>query len=162
MIPVDTGDFRLISRSVIDTMNSLEEKNRFLRGMVSWVGYKQYAYEYKRDERWAGETKYPLKKMLKLAGDGITAFSTAPMKWALGLGTAMLAAGLLWLLVLIALAIASVDFSSWMISVAFGCVFTSLILLALGIIGEYIGRIYDEAKNRPVYIINKIYEKEDN
>lgn len=159
MIPVDTGDFRLMDRKVVDVMNSLQEKNRFLRGMVGWVGFKQYAYEYKRDERWAGETKYPLKKMLKLAGDGIVSFSADPLRWALKAGVGLLFGGALWLLVLIVLAICGVAFGQWMIIMAGMCMLTALVLLALGIMGEYISRIYDEAKDRPVYIINKIYEK---
>lgn len=161
MIPTDTGDFRLIDRKVVDTMNALPEKNRFLRGLGSWVGFRQTAYEYKRDERWAGETKYPLKKMLKLAGDGIVGFSSAPLKWALGLGVGLLGLGLIWLLTLIVLAICGVGFGGWMIVLAGGCVLTALILLALGVMGEYIARIYDEAKDRPVYIIDSIIEKDE-
>ena len=79
-IPKDTGDFRLVDRKVVDVINSLPEHNKFLRGLFSWVGYKQYAYEYERKERFAGKTKYPLKKMLKLAADGIIGFSTKPLK----------------------------------------------------------------------------------
>lgn len=79
-IPKDTGDFRLVDRKVVDTINNLPEHNKFLRGLFSWVGYKQYAYEYERQERKAGKTKYPLKKMLKLASDGIVSFSTKPLK----------------------------------------------------------------------------------
>lgn len=85
-IPKDTGDFRLVDRKVVDTINNLPEHNKFLRGLFSWVGYKQYAYEYERQERKAGKTKYPLKKMLKLAADGIVSFSTKPLKIVGGLG----------------------------------------------------------------------------
>jgi glycosyltransferase involved in cell wall biosynthesis len=85
-IPKDTGDFRLVDRKVVDTINNLPEHNKFLRGLFSWVGYKQYAYEYERQERKAGKTKYPLKKMLKLASDGIVSFSTKPLKIVGGLG----------------------------------------------------------------------------
>lgn len=85
-IPKDTGDFRLVDRKVVDTINNLSEHNKFLRGLFSWVGYKQYAYEYERQERKAGKTKYPLKKMLKLASDGIVSFSTKPLKIVGGLG----------------------------------------------------------------------------
>lgn len=85
-IPQDTGDFRLVDRKVVDTINNLPEHNKFLRGLFSWVGYKQYAYEYERQERKAGKTKYPLKKMLKLASDGIVSFSTKPLKIVGGLG----------------------------------------------------------------------------
>ena len=85
-IPRDTGDFRLVDRKVVDVINSMPEHNKFLRGLFSWVGYKQYAYEYERQERKAGKTKYPLKKMLKLASDGIVSFSTKPLKIVGGLG----------------------------------------------------------------------------
>ena len=85
-IPRDTGDFRLVDRKVVDTINSMPEHNKFLRGLFSWVGYNQYAFEYERKERFAGKTKYPLKKMLKLAADGIIGFSTKPLKILGGLG----------------------------------------------------------------------------
>ena len=152
MIPMDTGDFRLIDRAV-DAMNAMPEHNRFLRGMGSWVGFRQYAYEYKRDERWAGTTKYPLKKMIKLAKDGIISFSSKPLEMLGFLGCAISGLCFLWLLVLIILAICGVFFMQWQLIVSFMGIFAGIILIGMGILGEYIGRIYDEAKGRPLYTV---------
>lgn len=153
MIPMDTGDFRLIDRVVVDAMNAMPEHNRFLRGMGSWVGFRQYAYEYKRDERWAGTTKYPLKKMIKLAKDGIISFSSKPLEMLGFLGCAISGLCFLWLLVLIILAICGVFFMQWQLIVSFMGIFAGIILIGMGILGEYIGRIYDEAKGRPLYTV---------
>lgn len=153
MIPMDTGDFRLIDRAVVDAMNAMPEHNRFLRGMGSWVGFRQYAYEYKRDERWAGTTKYPLKKMIKLAKDGIISFSSKPLEMLEFLGCAISGLCFLWLLVLIILAICGVFFMQWQLIVSFMGIFAGIILIGMGILGEYIGRIYDEAKGRPLYTV---------
>ncbi|MBS1412999.1 MAG: glycosyltransferase family 2 protein [Christensenellaceae bacterium] len=153
MIPMDTGDFRLIDRAVVDAMNAMPEHNRFLRGMGSWVGFRQYAYEYKRDERWAGTTKYPLKKMIKLAKDGIISFSSKPLEMLGFLGCAISGLCFLWLLVLIILAICGVFFMQWQLIVSFMGIFAGIILIGMGILGEYIGRIYDEAKGRPLYTV---------
>jgi dolichol-phosphate mannosyltransferase len=153
-IPANTGDFRLIDRKVCDTLNAMPEKNRFLRGMAAWSGFKAEPYEYVRDERAAGKTKYSMKKMLKLAGDGITSFSNKPLKFAMGLGIAVLMLSCLYLIIAIVLAALGI----WLIehvlfAIAFaliGCVF-----ICLGIIGLYLGRIYDEAKGRPIYIVDE-------
>ncbi|HJA69269.1 MAG TPA: glycosyltransferase family 2 protein [Firmicutes bacterium] len=161
MIPMDTGDFRLIDRAVVDAMNSMPEHNRFLRGMGSWVGFRQYAYEYKRDERWAGTTKYPLKKMIKLAKDGIISFSSKPLELLCVLGCVSIGVCFLWLLVLIILAICSVFFRQWQLIVAFMGIFAGIILIGMGILGEYIGRIYDEAKGRPLYTVLRTVNFED-
>lgn len=161
MIPMDTGDFRLIDRAVVDAMNSMPEHNRFLRGMGSWVGFRQYAYEYKRDERWAGTTKYPLKKMIKLAKDGIISFSSKPLELLSVLGCVSIGVCFLWLLVLIILAICSVFFRQWQLIVAFMGIFAGIILIGMGILGEYIGRIYDEAKGRPLYTVLRTVNFED-
>ena len=156
MIPMDTGDFRLIDRAVVDAMNAMPEHNRFLRGMGSWVGFRQYAYEYKRDERWAGTTKYPLKKMIKLAKDGIISFSSKPLEMLGFLGCAISGLCFLWLLVLIILAICGVFFMQWQLIVSFMGIFAGIILIGMGILGEYIGRIYDEAKGRPLYTVLRL------
>lgn len=161
MIPMDTGDFRLIDRAVVDAMNSMPEHNRFLRGMGSWVGFRQYAYEYKRDERWAGTTKYPLKKMIKLAKDGIISFSSKPLELLSVWGCVSIGVCFLWLLVLIILAICSVFFRQWQLIVAFMGIFAGIILIGMGILGEYIGRIYDEAKGRPLYTVLRTVNFED-
>ncbi len=148
-IPLDTGDFRLYDRKVINVMKAMPEKNRFLRGMSSWVGFKQIGVEYHREERYAGTTHYPLKKMLKLALTAITGFSTVPLQLAFWLGFISAGLGVLGFIVnLIAKGgngdIAAVFFMG------------GVILIILGIIGEYIGRIYDEVRNRPLYITREI------
>lgn len=156
-IPKDTGDFRLVDRKVVDVINSLPEHNKFLRGLFSWTGFKQYAFEYERKERFAGKTKYPLKKMLKLAADGIIGFSSKPLKM---LGTL----GLFSILISFAILVYSIlsfafkwnnitpGWTSIMVAITF---FAGVQLLSLWMISEYIGRIYDEAKARPQYIIDK-------
>lgn len=156
-IPKDTGDFRLVDRKVVDTMNSLPEHNKFLRGLWSWIGYKQYAFEYERKERLAGETKYPLKKMLKLASDGIISFSTKPLKIVGALGIFSIIMSICMLIYAILSYILktrnlSAGWTSLMIAITF---FAGVQLLSLWIISEYIGRIYDESKNRPQYIIDR-------
>lgn len=156
-IPKDTGDFRLVDRKVIDVINSLPEHNKFLRGLFSWVGFKQYEFEYERKERFAGKTKYPLKKMLKLASDGIISFSTKPLKL---VGIIGLFSIIISFVVLIYTLISyicklnqlSAGWTSIMVAVTF---FAGVQLLSLWIMSEYIGRIYDEAKHRPQYIIDK-------
>lgn len=156
-IPKDTGDFRLVDRKVVDTINSLPEHNKFLRGLFSWVGYKQTAYEYERKERFAGETKYPLKKMLKLASDGIISFSTKPLKLVGALGIISIIVSIIILIyALISYACnsngLSAGWTSLMVTITF---FAGVQLLSIWIMSEYIGRIYDESKQRPQYIIDK-------
>ena len=156
-IPKDTGDFRLVDRKVVDVINSLPEHNKFLRGLFSWVGFEQKAFEYERKERFAGKTKYPLKKMLRLASDGIIGFSTKPLKLVGGLG--MLSIFVSFVILIYAVLSyflkwnnLTPGWTSIMITVTF---LSGVILLSLWMIGEYISRIYDESKNRPQYIINK-------
>ena len=156
-IPKDTGDFRLVDRKVVDVMNSLPEHNKFLRGLWSWIGFKQLAFEYERKERFAGKTKYPLKKMLKLALDGIISFSTKPLKM---VGVLGIISTMISIIILIYSLISyfcnlnnlSAGWTSLMCTITF---FTGVQLLSLWIISEYIGRIYDETKGRPQYIIDK-------
>lgn len=156
-IPKDTGDFRLVDRKVVDVINSLPEHNKFLRGLFSWVGFEQKAFEYERKERFAGKTKYPLKKMLKLASDGIIGFSTKPLKFVGGLGIFAIVVSILILLYSI-LSFAfkwnnlTAGWTSIMVATTF---FSGTILISLWMIGEYIARIYDESKARPQYIIKK-------
>lgn len=156
-IPKDTGDFRLVDRKVVDVVNSLPEHNKFLRGLFSWVGFKQYAYEYERKERVAGETKYPLKKMLKLASDGIISFSTKPLKVVGGLGIFSIAVSIgILVYSILSFALKWNNLTSGWTSIM--CTMTFLggmILISLWMIGEYIARIYDETKQRPQYIIDK-------
>jgi dolichol-phosphate mannosyltransferase len=155
-IPLDTGDFRLMDRKVVEVMNSMRERHRFLRGMSAWVGFRQIGVEYKRAARKAGETKYPLRKMFRLALNAITSFSYFPLQVATFFGFA--SAGI---------AIVAIPFVVYMRmtgSQAFFGRATTLIavlflggvqLISLGILGEYIGRLYDEAKGRPLYIVRE-------
>ena len=156
-IPKDTGDFRLVDRKVVDVVNALPEHNKFLRGLFSWVGFKQKAFEYKRNERIAGKTKYPLSKMFKLGIDGIIGFSTKPLKLVGGLGSLSVAVSFIILIYSILSYIfkwnnLTPGWTSLMITITF---LGGVILISLWMIGEYIGRIYDESKDRPQYIIDK-------
>ena len=156
-IPKDTGDFRLVDRKVVDVVNNLPEHNKFLRGLFSWVGFKQKAYEYERQERFAGETKYPLKKMLKLASDGIISFSNKPIKMVGALGIISIIISVIILIYALISYIfklneLSAGWTSLMVAITF---FAGVQLLSLWVISEYIGRIYDEAKGRPQYIVDK-------
>ena len=163
-IPKDTGDFRLVDRKVVDVINSMPEHNKFLRGLFSWVGFKQKPIEYERQERFAGKTKYPLKKMLKLASDGIISFSTKPLKIIGGIGIVSIFISF----ILLIYAILSYIFkwnnlaSGWtslMVAITF---FAGVQLVSIWMISEYIARIYDDTKQRPEYIINeKINIKEE-
>ena len=156
-IPKDTGDFRLVDRKVVDVMNSMPEHNKFLRGLWGWIGFKQIAYEYERKERFAGKTKYPLKKMLKLASDGIIGFSTKPLKLVGGLGIISIFISFVILIYSILSYIFKWNnlmpgWASIMVAITF---FAGVQLLSIWIMSEYIGRIYDESKARPQYIIEK-------
>ncbi|OME77959.1 glycosyltransferase [Paenibacillus sp. FSL A5-0031] len=165
-IPVDTGDFRLIDRKVCDVLRGLKEKNRFVRGLVSWIGFRQTMVEYEREERFAGETKYPLKKMISFAIDGITSFSYKPLKIATYVGFTLSITSFLYLLVVIFQKLfTGTTIAGWASIVAVNLLFNGIILMLLGIIGEYIGRIYEESKNRPLYIVREAQgfpAKEDN
>jgi len=154
-IPIDVGDFRLIDRKVANSLNSMHERNKFLRGLISWTGYKQIGIKFVRDARNSGETKYTVTKMLKLAFDGICSFSNIPLRFATILGITISFLSFLlgvWALYInytkdVALGWTSLIISIWFIGGAQ--------LLTMGIIGEYIGRIYDEVKMRPLYILDK-------
>jgi len=157
-IPLDTGDYRLISRRVVEQLNNMPEKNRFIRGLVTWVGFKQTYVEYDRDERNAGETGYSLSKMIKFSLDGITSFSTFPLKIATIFGLLISGVSFIYILRIIYLKYFTektiIGWSSIMVSNLF---LGGIILLTLGILGEYIGRIYKELKKRPQYIIKEKY-----
>jgi len=162
--PVDTGDFRLIDRKVCNELKRLPEKNRYVRGLVSWVGFRQTFVEYVREERFAGETKYPLKKMIRFAMDGITSFSYKPLKLATYVGFFFAMVSFLYLIVVIVQTLYfKQTVSGWASIVAINLFFNGVTLIILGLIGEYIGRIYDESKNRPLYILrDKVGFDEDN
>ena len=157
-VPKDTGDFRLVDRKVIDVIATLPEHNKFLRGLFSWVGFNQYAYEYNRVNRVAGKTKYPFKKMFKLATDGILSFSAKPLKVVGAIG---------FFSVIVSIAILAYSIVSFVFKLnsltpgwtSIMCTMTfigGIILISLGMIGEYIARIYEESLGRPEYIIDEL------
>ena len=160
-IPLDSGDFRLISRRVLDALESMPEQHRYLRGMISWIGLRQQPIFYDRDARFAGETKYPLTKMVRLAFDGLTAFSTKPLRFATYGGISSILASLLFL----TYAIVSWLFFSgsprgWASMMALVSALGGAQLLALGVIGEYLGRAYEQSKGRPLFLIDEILRNE--
>lgn len=155
-IPMDTGDFRLLDRTVVDVMNQMRERHRFLRGMSVWVGFKQIGVEYERAERFAGETKYPLRKMLRFALDAITGFSYFPLQLSMYLGFIAAGLSILSIPVVIALRLAGSQAFFGQASTLIAVLFLGGVqLISLGIVGEYIGRLYDEAKGRPLYIVRQ-------
>lgn len=154
-IPLDTGDFRLMDRKVVVAMRSIREHHRFMRGLSAWVGFKQIGVPYKRESRKAGQTKYPLRKMLKFALDGITSFSYLPLQLATYMGFVVTALSVLGILITIVLRMipglyAFEGQATTLVTVLF---LGGVQLIFLGIIGEYLGRIYDEVKRRPLYIV---------
>jgi len=155
-IPADVGDFRLIDRKVCNALKHMREKNRYMRGIISWVGFRQTAIEFVREERWAGETKYNLKKLLRLAWDAITAFSYKPLKIATYLGFALSGISFIYLLVVICEKLfTQKTVPGWASIMVINLFFNGIVLIMLGLLGEYIGRIFEETKNRPLYIIHK-------
>jgi dolichol-phosphate mannosyltransferase len=158
-IPLDTGDFRLLDRKVVDVINQMRERHRFLRGMSVWVGFRQTGVPYKRAARFAGETKYPLKKMVKFAGDAITGFSYFPLQLATYLGFVAAGISILAIPVVVALRVAGSQAFFGQATTLIAVLFLGGVqLISLGILGEYIGRIYDEARGRPLYIVREAPE----
>jgi glycosyltransferase involved in cell wall biosynthesis len=154
-IPVDTGDFRLMDRKVCDALSSMRERSRFIRGLVSWAGFKQTSVDYVREERFAGETKYPLRKMIRLSLDAMTSFSTRPLKIASILGFVLSAVGFVYLIVvLFQRFFTDSTTQGWTSLIAISLLFHGITLSLLGILGEYIGRTYEEAKRRPLYLVS--------
>jgi dolichol-phosphate mannosyltransferase len=155
-IPVDAGDFRLMSRRALDALLAMPEQARFIRGMVAWIGFKQVPFLYNRDQRFAGDTKYPLRKMIRFALDAITGFSSAPLKLASHAG--------LWLSLGSLLIIAYIVYAWWVGRSIQGWTSLMLVVVVLGavqmfvlaLMGEYIGRLYNQAKQRPLYIVQEI------
>ena len=153
-IPLDTGDFRLMDRCVVEAIQHMPERDRFLRGMISWVGYRQCALPYDRAKRFAGESKYPLRKMISFALDGILSFSTKPLRVATFMGFSASAMALLGILYALVLRLfTSIWVSGWTLMFIALLFMGGVQLLCLGIMGEYIGRIYREAKGRPLYFV---------
>jgi dolichol-phosphate mannosyltransferase len=157
-IPLDAGDFRLMDRRVVIAMRSLREQHRFMRGLSSWVGFRQIGIEYERAERYAGETKYPLAKMVRLATSAITGFSHVPLQLATYVGFGLASISLIAILITVVLRLSGSSFflgqATTLVSVLF---LGGVQLIFLGIIGEYLGRIYDEVKHRPLYIVSRAY-----
>jgi len=155
-IPADVGDFRLMSRRAVNELRQLREKDRFVRGLVTWIGFNQTGVLYSRDKRYAGETKYPYRKMIKFAFDGITSFSTAPLKLATwsGYGASILAfMYLASVFVQKALGHTVEGWATIMVALLF---LGGVQLVCLGILGEYLGRIFNEVKRRPMYVIDHV------
>jgi dolichol-phosphate mannosyltransferase len=156
-IPVDTGDFRLIDRKVCDALKQVKERNRYVRGIISWLGFRQTGVEFVREKRFAGETKYPLKKMLRFALDAISSFSYKPLKLSSYVGVAVSLGSFAYLLGVFYLKLfTTTTVTGWASTMAVVLFFNGIVLMMLGIIGGYIGRIYDEAKGRPLYVVREM------
>jgi glycosyltransferase involved in cell wall biosynthesis len=158
-IPLDTGDFRLTDRRALDAVRAMPEHRRYLRGMFAWVGYDQVGVSYSRDARYAGVTKYPYRKLVKLAFDGLASFSAAPLRLALTVGFAVSILAFLAGIVTIALRVfGEVDVPGWT-SIAAGITFLSGVqLTVIGVMGEYVARIHEEVKQRPLYLVRDVYD----
>jgi glycosyltransferase involved in cell wall biosynthesis len=155
-IPLDTGDFRLMSRRALDALLSLPEQARFIRGMVAWVGFRQVPIAYDRAERHAGRSKYPLSKMMRFALDAVTGFSTAPLRMASHIGLWLVAASVLLLAYIAVGFLAGSTIPGWTSLMLVVVVLGAVQMFVLGMIGEYLGRLYIEAKRRPLYIVSDI------
>jgi dolichol-phosphate mannosyltransferase len=157
-IPPNTGDFRLVSRRVVDVIGQFREHNRFLRGMISYSGFRQVAVPFDRDKRHAGKSHYPIKNMLKLAGDGIFGFSWSPLKLISRVGYIMSGVSFVGIIYVIALKLfdPSAAVHGWTFASAAVLLIGGIQLMTLGVLGNYIGRIYTEAQNRPLYIVESI------
>ena len=161
-IPLDTGDFRLMDRKVVDVLKNMPEHHRFIRGMVSWVGFRQIGVPYKRAPRFAGETKYPLRKMLKFALDAITGFSYFPLQLATYVGFVSAGVAIVAIPLVAALRLTGSQAFYGQASTLIAVLFLGGVqLISLGILGEYIGRLYDEAKGRPLYVVAEAPEDDN-
>jgi glycosyltransferase involved in cell wall biosynthesis len=158
-IPLDTGDFRLMDRKVVEVMNQMRERHRFLRGMSAWVGFKQIGVEYKRAARVAGETKYPFRKMFRLAINAVTGFSYFPLQVATFFGFMSASLAIVAIPVVAILRLTNTHFFEGQTTTLVAVLFLGGVqLISLGILGEYVGRLYDEAKGRPLYITRETPE----
>nr|WP_314902315.1 glycosyltransferase family 2 protein [uncultured Deefgea sp.] len=153
-IPLDTGDFRLMDRKVVDVLKAMPERDRFVRGMVSWVGFKQVALPYRRAERFAGESKYPLRKMIRFATDGILSFSTKPLQLSITIGLLSSFIALIGIINTLFVRLTTPDWVAGWAEIMVAILFLGGVqLMCIGILGEYIGRIYNEIKRRPLYVV---------
>jgi glycosyltransferase involved in cell wall biosynthesis len=155
-IPVDAGDFRLMSRRALDAFLAMPEQARFIRGMVAWIGFKQVPFAYDRDERFAGETKYPFSKMLRFAFDALTGFSSAPLKLASHAGLALSIGSAILVLYIVYAWIAGRSIAGWTSLMLVVVVLGAVQMFVLALMGEYIGRLYNQAKQRPLYIVQEV------
>ena len=162
-IPVDTGDFRLLDRRAAEELRGFRERSRFIRGMVAAMGFEHREVLFDRDERAAGETKYPLRKMLRLAADGVTGFSTAPLKLITRIGFASLVLAALGILYAVAmrLFLPSITVSGWTMLMVAMLFLGGVQMLSLGVIGSYVGRIYSEVQQRPLYIVRRVIRHDE-
>ncbi len=161
-IPVDTGDFRLMDRKVYEELSRINERNPFVRGLVSWIGFKQTGIYYERQERFAGQTHYPLRKMIRFALDGITSFSFIPLQMATCLGFFVSFMSFIGIIVFLCLKIFTSVVVPGMAAIIISILFMGGVqLITLGIMGEYLGRIFDEVKQRPLYIVKKTWGIEE-
>ena len=158
-IPAQAGDFRLLSRRAVRALQQMPERARFLRGMSAWIGYRQIGVPYRRDERFAGETKYPTRKMLRFAVDAITSFSSAPLRFVSGLGLlfVVFCAGYLAYSVYVKF-FTDDAVPGWTTVVVLVLLLGGIQLLSLGIVGTYVARIFEEAKSRPLYLVDEVFE----
>jgi dolichol-phosphate mannosyltransferase len=155
-IPLDAGDFRLMSRRALDALLAMPEQARFIRGMVAWIGFKQVPFAYQRDERFAGTTKYPLRKMIRFALDALTGFSSAPLKVASHAGLWLSVGSLLVMLYILAGWLSGRAIPGWTSLMLVVVVIGAVQMFVLALMGEYIGRLYSQAKQRPLYIVQDI------
>ena len=155
-IPTDTGDFRLLSRRALNVLNSMPEHSRFIRGMVSWIGFTQVPIEYDRDPRFAGETKYTFSKMVRFAFDAISGFSIAPLRFSIFLSLICAMFGLILFVWTAYSYFSGIAIQGWTTLMTVVLILGSGQLLVLGVIGEYVGRIYLEAKSRPLFVVEEI------
>ncbi len=157
--PLDTGDFRLMDRKVVDQLVSMGEHNRYLRGMIGWVGFTQVPVEFERKQRAAGETKYGFKQMMRLAMDGIFAFSIKPLTLANRLGTLCVFGSVTALIVQLILLLTGADITATSFALTGIYLLLGFLFMSVGLMGNYLGRVYEEAKNRPLYIVDEFHRK---
>ncbi len=162
-IPADTGDFRLLDKTAVRELRKFREKNRFVRGLVSFIGFRQTAVEFDRLDRLAGETHYPFRKMVKLATDGITSFSTVPLKIITRVGMAMFVLSMFGIAYALAMKLffPTVTVSGWTLLIIAILLIGGVQMISMGVIATYIGRIYTEAQMRPLYIVEEVIEQGD-
>lgn len=154
--PVDSGEFKLIDRKVAEALRKFREKSRYVRGIISWLGFNKAEVVYVRDRRFAGSTKYPFTKMIKLSLDAITSFSYLPLKFAMYLGFVISFCSFIYLLVVFYQKLfTNTTIIGWASLIAINLFFNGIVLMILGVYGEYIGRIYEESKNRPLYVVSE-------